>query len=121
MDSITNVRHLEYLWGGLLKDRKKYIVRGSDGRNKPLFESGVYFLWNQQGLQYIGQSWFIWVRINQHHVIKKDLHKWIIGVIPVNDKAERLRLESYCIRTFRPPLNIRNVDRRPRQLKVEEE
>jgi hypothetical protein len=106
MDSIANVRHLEYLWGDQFHGREKYIVRGSDGRTMPLFKAGVYFLWNQSGLQYIGQSHFILLRItSKHPVVRGDLHRWIIGVIPVEDNKERLRLESYCIKLFCPPMN----------------
>lgn len=107
MDSIANY---DYLWNGELSEYKKYIYPGSDCRQRPLFGSGVYFLWNSDGLQYIGQSDFIWERLERHHVIcksKEDRSAWIVGVIPVKDSRERLRLEAYCITNFRPARNAR--------------
>jgi hypothetical protein len=114
MNSITKLDHLEYLWNGELLDREKVLVLGSeigaDGRNfKPLWGPGIYFLWDSDGLQYIGQSESIWRRFCQHHIIPnpKDMRKWIIGIVPITDRDERLYLETYCIHTFRPSKNRR--------------
>jgi len=112
MDSIPNLEYMEFLWRGEFSDREKYIVRGSDGKTKPLFMAGIYFLWNKDGLQYIGQSDFIWSRFQQHHVVRpKELNEWIIGVIPISDADERLYLELYCITKFCPPRNIKGSRR----------
>lgn len=106
MDSITNY---DYLWQGKLREYEKFIIPASDDRrnHKPLFMAGVYFLWNQDGLQYIGQSWFVLSRLENHHIFKKaKASEWIIGVIPMEDERERLFLEAYCIGLFRPPKNV---------------
>jgi hypothetical protein len=107
MNSIAN---FDYLWDGKLSEYKKHIYPGSDCRQRPLFGGGVYFLWNSNGLQYVGQSDFVWGRLEKHHVIcksKKDRSAWLIGVIPVKDSRERLRLEAYCITAFRPARNTK--------------
>jgi hypothetical protein len=99
-------KSLEYLWNGELKEYQKFIFLGSDARQRELFCGGVYFLWDKDGLQYIGQSDYVWQRLNNsHQVAGRDLSTWIVGVIPVEDTRERRRLESYCISTFRPPVN----------------
>jgi hypothetical protein len=120
MGIIANIDYLEYLWNGELPEYEKYLVRGmdisDDGRNfQPLFTAGVYFLWNRDGLQYIGQTYFIWHRVigAKHHVFcKQNKGDWIIGIIPIEDAKERQQLEAYCIKTFCPPRNRQHSGRR---------
>jgi hypothetical protein len=107
MKNAAHQKHLEYLWNGELEGYDKFIFLGSDARQRELFGGGVYFLWNQSGLQYIGQSEWIWNRLTTgHSVIGGDLGTWVVGVIPAGNKRDRLRLEAYCIRKFNPPLNV---------------
>jgi len=117
---------LEYLWKGELKEYKKFIFLGSDARQREMFAGGVYFLWNEGALQYIGQSWFIWDRLTRGHAVTKGkLSAWVIGVIPAKDTKERLALEARCIKMFNPPLNSQQVifdpDRHEKVVKLRQE
>lgn len=105
---MKHVKRLEYLWRGEFADREKYLYFGDELAQKLLMHGGVYFLWKGSVLQYIGQSVKIWRRLRGHPVIgrtKTERAGWVIGIIPEKDIAERLALEGYAIKTFRPPKN----------------
>lgn len=99
----------DHLWfDDLKKYKRKFIIRGNDNSYiKRLWNrAGVYFIWDKDGLQYIGQSKNIFMRFESHSIIKRTGRgKWIIGVIPVADIRKRCALESYCIQKYCPPVN----------------
>jgi excinuclease UvrABC nuclease subunit len=67
--------------------------------------SGVYFLFQDDELVYIGQGWNCLLRVAEH--TRKDSDKvftfW--SFLPVEDPIERKRLESELRAKYRPKFN----------------
>ena len=64
-------QNLDYLWNGKLDRYEKYIYPAEDSRQRPMFSAGVYFLWSPEGLQYVGQSNFVWERVTNQNIVRE--------------------------------------------------
>ncbi|MEQ1662550.1 MAG: hypothetical protein ABL877_07625 [Thiobacillus sp.] len=67
--------------------------------------SGVYFLFHENELVYIGQGWNCLLRIAEH--TRKDSEKifdrW--SYLPINGEAERKELERELVKSYKPKYN----------------
>lgn len=67
--------------------------------------AGIYFLFDNEELTYIGQSKNVVSRLgNNHHVYIKDTHK--IKFAPVYSDEDREAIERALIVLLKPPLNV---------------
>jgi len=74
-----------------------------ENKNIPI-KAGVYLLVNKNGyLEYIGQSFFIQNRLNNHHRFTPDRHR--IFVMEIKDEKQRLKTEGSLILRLQPALN----------------
>ena len=67
--------------------------------------SGVYFLFYNDELVYIGQGWNCLLRVAEHTRKDSDkvFNRW--NFIPVQDERERLAFEAQLRRQFKPRFN----------------
>jgi len=74
-------------------------------------QSGVYFLFENNDLKYIGKSKDIYTRVLHH---SKNFSFDVIGCLPVENNVEAI--ETQLIQHFRPKLNITdNPDNNPKE------
>jgi hypothetical protein len=66
---------------------------------------GVYLLWKDKGLDYIGQSVNIKKRLAHHRVYEKDEH--LIGLVQISPKEKREVVEIALIGALHPAQNIK--------------
>lgn len=76
------------------------IITG--GQRIPEIE-GIYFLFDDRELVYIGQSKNIGKRLQtNHHVYKKG---YTVGICTTSGDDERLAIEKWLIQKYEPPMN----------------
>ncbi len=66
-------------------------------------KGGIYFLWGNNGLEYIGVAAHFRSRLKCHQVFTLGYHT--IGLIFIANAAERLSFEAEMIRILLPPKN----------------
>lgn len=67
--------------------------------------SGVYLLWRDKNLEYIGHSANVRKRLGRHRIYEKNNH--IIGLIPIDEKEKREVVEIVLIGALHPTQNIK--------------
>jgi len=69
--------------------------------------SGVYFLFNNDALVYIGEGWNCFLRVAEHtrKESEKVFTRW--NFIPIEDEQERIALERALRDQFKPIYNKR--------------
>jgi hypothetical protein len=65
---------------------------------------GVYFLWRDQDLLYVGHTWLFGQRIGSHEFAGRIPFTWCTFIV-CDDKVAREDLEAAYIRAYRPPYN----------------
>jgi len=75
-------------------------------------KSGVYLLYNPDGLQYVGQSDNVARRIKEHPVVRgSDRSLWTVEVVKIPTRRWRFYWERVLIEHYAPPMNRqRNPD-----------
>jgi len=85
-----------------LYPRNRRVHKGLD-RYPDNYKSGVYILWANNDIVYVGQTENFIKRIKTH---KSKVWKWnFVSWIPVEDKLDRLFIELLLIRKFKPKYN----------------
>jgi hypothetical protein len=113
----TNIRNkwINALWPLDIKERVQGVkleifrarsyINDTTRRQKIVpHEPGIYFLWGELGLEYIGHSKNVNQRLVGHNYYKRGHH--IIGVAFVSDFNQRVSVEKQLIKTYRPIKNI---------------
>ena len=77
-------------------------------RRQNISTPGIYFLWLRNKLRYIGQSKNVWSRVYQHSTNGIKFDSW--SFIDV-DESLILDAEEFLIAKFKPPLNIKGIDK----------
>ncbi len=67
--------------------------------------SGVYFLFNQKKLVYIGESWNCFLRVAEHTRKESDKKFTHWNFIPIEDEKERREVERSLRDIFKPEHN----------------
>jgi len=67
--------------------------------------SGVYFLFSEEKLVYVGEGWNCLLRVAEH--TRRDWNKAFLSwnFVPIDDKQERKALERDLRRKYRPLYN----------------
>lgn len=92
--------HLSTAWRRLVVGRD--MPRYDRLEDRSLFYTGVYFLFDGDALQYVGQSGYIAGRIRQHRHTWRPFTSWGAVEVP-HDLLSHL--ETAYIRALRPPQN----------------
>lgn len=67
--------------------------------------SGVYFLFNQNKLVYIGQGWNCFLRVAEHTRKESDKEFTHWNFIPIEDEKERKKMERRLRDILKPKYN----------------
>lgn len=67
--------------------------------------SGVYFLFNENELVYIGKGWNCLLRVAEHTRKDSDKEFTSWSYLPIEDKQEYSTLENQLINTYKPKYN----------------
>jgi hypothetical protein len=96
---------VDYIWGVDINKLPAYYV--SDGLKHLYGRCGIYFLFHEDKLEYIGRSVNIGNRLMSHHVFDRDYHD-VIKILdyPFKDRFNLKNVERGFIRRFVPPRNI---------------
>lgn len=95
----NNVAKFIYQVSHIIKEAVPYAL------NERPFASGIYFLFYEKEIIYVGQSGDIRNRMNQHWEKEWDIqYYWCFGGIP---KFYIEDVEAYYIHLIEPPLNIK--------------
>ena len=74
-------------------------------------QSGIYFLYHNETLEYIGRSTNILNRLTSHHVFDRNYHnKVVVYHMPKNQFMQKRKEREY-IKKYDPPKNINGTIR----------
>ena len=98
-------------WAALTEEKLTLTRRISHDVNQiiALRQAGVYFLWKDRKVVYVGHSNNVLQRVMQHAEKKRDFNAWSVQSCAPEDM---LRIERELIEKHKPALNVNGVVRR---------